>query len=244
VLTLIKSANGIYTERVNNLQTSPISAGPGPLTHGLPNNAPDLVPSLICLSDSSAVFAALLEFVRWTDEIWRPINRTRSVEDLLVISTGLCGEAGELLEEHTFMGTYKENPDELKLEFGDVLYYWARIIDHFHLDLSAVLFMEKDVSFIPPGHSRLLISVSKICETTKKFVRNDHQELMPIRQKALMNGLGMVWNDWSTMLQHHGLDLGEIIRANKEKLLKRHKPKPASPAPKSIPAKRKPQRAS
>jgi NTP pyrophosphatase (non-canonical NTP hydrolase) len=170
----------------------------------------------------SAYIGHMHAYVSWTMQVWSTTDRAMSIQDLLVMTAGLAGEMGELLEQHAYVGTCKEDPRELQLEFGDVLYYWARIIHHFGVDIDRVINLPKDASFLPAGPARLPISISVVSEAIKKFVRNDHRRLTESRSLALTEGLGLVWQDWSAMADFHGLELIEVIAANHAKLRQRH----------------------
>lgn len=65
-------------------------------------------------------------YTNWTDTVWKPNDNSLSIEAL-----GLAGEAGEVAEffkKFLHHGKeFKNNPDLLK-EFGDVIFYWCRLV--------------------------------------------------------------------------------------------------------------------
>lgn len=175
------------------------------------------------MEGEKTVHDQLIVHSAWVCDVWSPSGLPpNGIEHLMVISTGLPGESGELLEQHAFAGTCKGNPEELVLEFGDVLYYWLMIVIFFDLRISDLLLVATDASFLPPGSARLPISIGKVSEATKKFVRNDKQILSADRRLQLVQGMGMVWQDWSRLKDHHGLSLAEVLAANQRKLNARY----------------------
>ena len=177
---------------------------------------------------SSAAAPEILERLRsyalWTPQVWsstEPAGKDAYLADLVVMACGLPGEAGEMLEQNAFVGTCRENRHELALEFGDVLYYWARIAQHFDIDMALVLGVSESDSFLSPGAARLPISVGLVCEAIKKYVRNDRQQLTPLRRDNLVEGLGLMWQDMRHLLDMRSLSVDDVIEANKAKLVKR-----------------------
>lgn len=80
-------------------------------------------------------------YAEWTEKVWFT-SKGRKLEerDLTVMSLGLAGEVGEvmeLLKKRVRDGTFDEV--NLKKELGDVAYYWARLCKAFGLLPSDVL---------------------------------------------------------------------------------------------------------
>lgn len=177
-----------------------------------------------CCAADIEILERLRSYALWTLKIWSTsseASKDSGLNDLVVIACGLPGEAGEMLEQNALVGTCRENRHELVLEFGDVLYYWARIVRHFGIDMALVLGVSESDSFIPAGAARLPISVGLVCEAIKKYVRNDHQRLTPLRHDKLVEGLGLIWQDMRFLFDLHALHLDDVIEANKAKLNRR-----------------------
>lgn len=78
------------------------------------------------------------KFQEFVNEHWTV--QDEPLKDLFIMSVGLAGETGEMLEhikKHVRDG--KIDKHELKLEMGDVLHYWFRIAQVYSLDLSDIM---------------------------------------------------------------------------------------------------------
>lgn len=143
------------------------------------------------------------------------------VDALSIIVTGVSGECGELLEEMAFSGTCMGNPQSLCLEFGDVLFYMARLMRYFGIDLRAVLSVPLDHSVLPSGHARMPISAGKVSEAIKKHIRNDQWIVRERRLIKLRDALGMLWQDWWNLRERHNVGLHALMAASRSKFDKR-----------------------
>ncbi len=221
----------IYTERVTTqLQTPQISRPDGGAALlGAAAMAPiDIDGDAQAFDEASmdflhhartkVMFARLQSFSDWVLEMWCVSGREMSVNDLLVMACGLPGEAGEMLEKHAFMQTCKADRGGFVLEMGDVLFYWCRIARHFDLSIEEILGVSDDIRFLPAGAARLPISVGEVSEAIKKHVRNDNLRLTRNRRARIVEGLGVVWQDWRAVMQAHDLGLSEVITASQHKM--------------------------
>lgn len=78
------------------------------------------------------------KFQKFVKEHWTV--QDEPLKDLFIMCTGLAGETGETLEhlkKHIRDG--KIDLKELKLELGDVLHYWVRILQQYDLKFEDVL---------------------------------------------------------------------------------------------------------
>jgi NTP pyrophosphatase (non-canonical NTP hydrolase) len=67
-------------------------------------------------------------YAQWTEMFWNETPAPIEIRDLAIMGLGLAGESGETVEhikKHIRNG--EVDVGKLKLELGDVLYYWARI---------------------------------------------------------------------------------------------------------------------
>lgn len=71
------------------------------------------------------------DYADWTDQVWKgnPLEETTQ-RDIAIAALGLTGEAGEVVEyfkKHIRDGKVILGNEDLALELGDVLFYWARL---------------------------------------------------------------------------------------------------------------------
>ena len=79
-------------------------------------------------------------FAEWTEAFWNATPAPIEIRDIAIMGLGLAGESGETVEhlkKHIRNG--KIDVDKLKLELGDVLYYWARICRAYGLTPTEVM---------------------------------------------------------------------------------------------------------
>lgn len=82
------------------------------------------------------------QFGDFTVDMWvGPVNATGQTDrDLAIMSLGLAGETGEVIEHiKKSIRDGSLNMEALKKELGDVVYYWARICKYFEFQPSEVL---------------------------------------------------------------------------------------------------------
>jgi NTP pyrophosphatase (non-canonical NTP hydrolase) len=74
----------------------------------------------------------------WTRPAGTPVDRLR---ELAVMSLGLAGETGEVIEpiKKEIRGDGPLDRGNLRLELGDVLHYLCRIAKHYDIDLGDVM---------------------------------------------------------------------------------------------------------
>lgn len=76
------------------------------------------------------------DYQKWTDKMWTPHRDSgltpTELQDLFLMTAGMGGETGELLEK--LKKSVRDggiDPDLIKKELGDVLYYWCRLAKFF-----------------------------------------------------------------------------------------------------------------
>jgi len=81
------------------------------------------------------------------NKTWNFSGRLQTQKDhVLNAVMGLAGEAGEVLDLHKklYFHTPKERSEELKLELGDVAYYFLKIIDLYGFSLEEILAINRE----------------------------------------------------------------------------------------------------
>ena len=81
------------------------------------------------------------KYAQWTEQVWfSSENKTPDERDFTIMSLGLAGEVGEVMEilKKRVRDNHFSQNDLIK-ELGDVGYYWARLCRAFNLDPSQVL---------------------------------------------------------------------------------------------------------
>jgi|ERR1700676_362223 len=101
------------------------------------------------------------EYGQFTVNMWFSKKRPDTIpmftpdqeRELAIISLGLAGESGEVLEhiKKAFRDNHLDR-DELKKELGDAVFYWARLCRFFDFDPSDVL--ATNVSKLKSRHAR------------------------------------------------------------------------------------------
>lgn len=85
--------------------------------------------------------ADLDEYSRWVEEAWFSTGSTEMTErDFTIMGFGLAGEAGEVVEvlkKRIRDGEFDTN--KLKLELGDLIFYWVKICNSFGLSPTEVI---------------------------------------------------------------------------------------------------------
>lgn len=77
---------------------------------------------------------------------WNKWGRAKNFEDHVTNAIfGLGGEAGEVLDLHkkSFFHAPKDRREELKLELGDVVYYWLKLVDLYGFTIEEILAANK-----------------------------------------------------------------------------------------------------
>jgi len=91
----------------------------------------------------------LEDYADWVEEGWNghgshPIAAKRPIEinerDLTIMSLGLAGETGEVIEIlKKRVRDGKFDPEDFKLEMGDVLFYWCRLARAFNVTPTEII---------------------------------------------------------------------------------------------------------
>jgi NTP pyrophosphatase (non-canonical NTP hydrolase) len=78
------------------------------------------------------------DFQKWVEDGWtRKVDSEKDeLRELAVMTLGLAGECGEVIEpiKKEIRGDGPLDKDKLCLELGDVLHYLMRIASHYHID--------------------------------------------------------------------------------------------------------------
>ncbi len=108
------------------------------------------------------------EFQEWVELGWtRKVNTEQdALRELAVMTLGLAGETGEVIEpiKKEIRGDGPLDREKLKLELGDVLHYLARIASHYEISMTDV--MRANVDKIEARRGK------RAWETTVNVVRN------------------------------------------------------------------------
>jgi len=141
---------------------------------------------------------------------------------------GLAGETGEVCEKLAD-GTLGE---ELAKELGDVLWYIANLSKDMGESLSCLAEAE-DFSSLQaalPGSGatsdaalRLAGKAGKVCEITKKLIRDDGNRLTDRRRVAILSALSETLVAFCRLIDSLGLDLDAVAEANADKLRSRQR---------------------
>jgi NTP pyrophosphatase (non-canonical NTP hydrolase) len=85
----------------------------------------------------------LANFADWVEAGWtRKVNTPQdSLRELAVMTLGLAGETGEVIEpiKKEIRGDGPLDKGKLKLELGDVLHYLCRIATHYDISMDDVM---------------------------------------------------------------------------------------------------------
>lgn len=137
---------------------------------------------------------------------------------LFVMSLGLGGETGELLE-----AIADRDLPSIKKELGDVAYYWGRLTGFYGLDVPAMIEAANKLPTIDhrrdPTRIPLLLgsAMGRVQEIIKKSVRDDGLD-----QAALQNAMGTALGFWLQAAQMHELNPTDILQGGIDKIVQRH----------------------
>lgn len=134
------------------------------------------------------------------------------------VSLGLSGEIGELIE-----ATYCNNIDEVMKELGDIFWYGSQLATEMGYQISQIRRIPNPISVeniklttISDNLTYLSFISGKICDKTKKLLRDGEIDKITIKQKlaelflALLNCCALLNVDWK-----------EVCIRNLEKLFDR-----------------------
>lgn len=179
----------------------------------------------------------LVAYGRWCQGIW--IGGPRSVEefeerDLTVMSLGLGGEVGEVMEIVELASTGTADRAAATKELGDVFYYWSMLcraleLDPWHCwqltlpdgielprgtDSAATCLVKHAKNRHPPLTP---VSLSARCggvlEQLKKRVRDDKFD-----KDRFSMAMGCMAQAWCVMVARFGLVPSQLLRANIDKI--------------------------
>jgi NTP pyrophosphatase (non-canonical NTP hydrolase) len=85
----------------------------------------------------------LQDFANWVESGWtRKVDTERdALRELSVMTLGLAGETGEVIEhiKKEIRGDGPLDKSELELELGDVLHYLCRIASHYGIGMNEIM---------------------------------------------------------------------------------------------------------
>jgi len=172
------------------------------------------------------------KYAAWTVEMWDTSGNAIALRDLFVMQAGIPGEASEvstvLLE-----GRGRPDLEQLKLEVGDVVYYWCRVSNAFQLpagqlwgpgDPTPSRGEEADLR----SAAMLGVYAGRVSEALKKHVRDrEIGKFLFAAPPDLKIRLTELSVELIRIMNRHDLDLAEVIEANKAKLTDRRAKKEA-----------------
>lgn len=174
-------------------------------------------PSQLVLSSNLA--QAIAQFTHWTEEAWFPHLGDNGMDaynsDLFVMSLGLGGETGEVME-----AVSENNPAKIAKELGDVAYYWGRLAGLHELDIKDII---EQAEKIEPKTSPIACvldmgtKMSRIQDIIKKGVRDGGMDEVAFHQ-GMIAGLAC----WIHVAQAYEINPVEALQGSIDKIVKRH----------------------
>lgn len=146
-----------------------------------------------------------------------------SDRDMMLIwsAIGLADEVGELQEVFVEFRYHGIHPSKLKDELGDVLWYLSAIYTKMELELNKVILSEISIRLFlsaDDAMDRLVIDSGKVCGIVKKGVFHQHGIVLSDLEFYLDRCLWIV--GW--LCVRYGIDIGEVMAQNIEKLKVRY----------------------
>jgi|SRR5882724_8994055 len=88
------------------------------------------------------------DFATWVEAVWtRKVDSEKDeLRELAVMTLGLAGECGEVIEpiKKEIRGDGPLDRVKLQLELGDVLHYLCRIASHYGLNMESIMIANVD----------------------------------------------------------------------------------------------------
>lgn len=163
---------------------------------------------------------AIIDFTNWTQEAWFPHlgdqRMSAQASDLFVMSLGLGGEVGEVLE-----AVSQNDTALIKKELGDVIYYWGRLAQNHNLDVQNLLGVarENDKASNPMVAVLTLgAQMGRVQDVIKKGERDGGMDDAGFVQ-AMGKGLGC----WLDVADLYEIEPVEILQGCVDKIIARHK---------------------
>jgi len=82
------------------------------------------------------------------NKLWNAGGKIKTKQDeILNAVLGLAGESGEVADLHKKMFYHKTKDgrlDELKLELGDIMYYWLKVMDLYGWTVDEILELNRE----------------------------------------------------------------------------------------------------
>lgn len=171
------------------------------------------------LTLSSNLQQAIAEFTCWTEEAWFPhlgdSGMSPWASDLFVMSLGLGGETGEVME-----AVEENNRAKIQKELGDVAYYWGRLAGAHKLNIMSVI---EQAGAIEPKNDCLACALNlgtqmgRVQDIIKKGIRDGGMD-DPAFEKAMAAGLA----SWIHLAQAYEINPVSALQGSVDKILSRH----------------------
>lgn len=165
----------------------------------------------LALSLSSSELQA---YCTWSVSAWILSPESSICTDYAVMGLGLSGETGEIVEALLNCTKFGEIDNTLRKEFGDALYYCARITAAFELELAPVacqlapLSLGNAVQYAAP----LFVAAGHCAEALKKLIRDGVAPAdEPVFKAKLSRGLNDYLAAWLNLACAIGLNPQELI---------------------------------
>jgi NTP pyrophosphatase (non-canonical NTP hydrolase) len=163
----------------------------------------------------------ITEYQSWVEYTWA--NTSCSTDSILsVMALGLAGECGEVLEEIEILEaaiiktTASEN---LKLELGDVIFYWTRIVSYFEINILDLVELDHSINkniSLDKKILQLYKNISSVSEIAKKQLRDDL-----FHGKLFASHMRNIYFYWSSICEEHSLAPIDLMIMNMEKVKNR-----------------------
>lgn len=165
-------------------------------------------------------------YATWTVEFWDTDGHPLALRDLMVMQAGIAGESSEV-SELLIAGKGKPDMTELRLEVGDVVYYWCRMCEAFQLNAAALWPLGdpaphagEDVDVL--SAAMLGICAGKVSEVLKKHVRDRSVgKFLFGAPPGLEKQLVQLALELARIMNRHGLVFEDVLQTNKAKLTER-----------------------
>lgn len=168
-------------------------------------------------------------YAKWTDFVWT--TRGHHNKSIAIIMGGLGGEGGEIAaallnlsagnkEGYDDLGDYHALERVAEKEFGDWLYYWARLCNELGFEPSNVLEIPNDTQWTGLNwetHAQFDKYNGLLIERLKKYLR-DGKEITDVTMLAVM---AQAYFAFKRLVHHWVFNMAEVQAANVEKLLGR-----------------------
>lgn len=162
---------------------------------------------------------AIAEYTHWTEKAWFPhlgdSGMSPWVSDLFVMSLGLGGETGEVME-----AVEEGSRAKIQKELGDVAYYWGRLAGAHKLNIMSII--EQAGSIEPKKKPiacvlNLGAQMGRVQDIIKKGIRDGGMD-DPAFERAMAAGLA----SWIHVAQAYEINPVAVLQGSVDKILSRH----------------------